>query len=72
MKKTKVVTYTSPGTIGRAINMSLEQIERLEGTGIWPIDPCCGQEYCNVLEGAHKGYPTFSDEEIEQLIKDHS
>ena len=57
----KVITYQSSN--GAKINLSLSQVEKLEGLEIWPKDHL-GEDICQVSHGAHFADADMSDADL--------
>jgi hypothetical protein len=63
--KTKVITYQSPSE--SKINLTPDQVAKLERAGVWPRDER-GQEYCSVSHGLHTGSPDYDDEQLAKEV----
>lgn len=62
----KVITYQTPS--GDTIDLTHDQIEKLNDAGVWPRNHR-GEEYCSVSHGAHNGKPSLTDNEIREFIR---
>lgn len=60
-----VITYKSPN--GGLIDLTPMQIDRLTAAGVWPRDSR-GMEFCEVSHGLRQGTPTYTDEQVADLI----
>ena len=58
----KVTTWQAPN--GSKVMLTEAQASKLGKANIWPRN--ASGEYCSVSYGAHQGYPTWSDEYIDQ------
>lgn len=63
---TKVITYQADN--GSTINLTPTQEDRLTEAGVWPKTPS-GREFCRVSHGLHEGSPSYSDDQIDQIIR---
>lgn len=61
----KTITWQSP--CGAKIQVTPKQEKVMKAAGFWPRDDR-DEEYCSVSHGLHDGYPTWTDEEIAEMV----